>query len=405
MLYQYKAKKITGEEISGTMESADKMALARNLRERGFIPININEKDRSSKTYSFLLNLSKLGFVSGADRIMFAKNLGVMISAGLSITRALEILSRQTNNKAFSRTIVSLMNDTKKGDSLSDAMKKFPKIFSKLFIAMVKTGEESGKLSESLQLAGLQIEKDYALMKRVKGAMMYPSIILVAMVLIGIFMFIYVVPTLVSTFKELNMDLPFSTKIIIFISDSITKHTLLLIFALLAVIVLVVWFLRTEKGKNLIGNIFLKVPLISPIVKKINSARTSRTLASLISSGVNVVDALSITRDVLQNKKYKEVLTTAMNDVQKGVPISASFKSAEKLYPVLLGEMIAVGEETGKISEMLERLAIFYEEEVAEATKNMSTIIEPILMIFIGGAVGFFAISMIKPMYSMMNGI
>jgi len=405
MLYQYKAKKITGEEISGTMEAADKIALARNLRERGFITTNINEKDRSSKTYSFLSGLSKFGFVSGADRIMFAKNLGVMISAGLSITRALEILSRQTKNKAFSRTIVSLMNDTKKGDSLSDAMKKFPKIFSKLFIAMVKTGEESGKLSESLQLAGLQIEKDYALMKRVKGAMMYPSIILVAMVLIGIFMFIYVVPTLVSTFKELNMNLPFSTKIIIFISDSITKHTLLFVFSFLTVIVLAVWFLRTEKGKILIGNIFLKVPLISPIVKKINSARTSRTLASLISSGVNVVDALSITRDVLQNKKYKEVLTTAISDVQKGVPVSISFKSATKLYPVLLGEMIAVGEETGKISEMLERVAIFYEEEVAEATKNMSTVIEPILMIFIGGAVGFFALSMIKPMYSMMNGI
>ncbi|MEK7130832.1 MAG: type II secretion system F family protein, partial [Patescibacteria group bacterium] len=285
------------------------------------------------------------------------------------------------------------------------AMKKFPKIFSKLFIAMVKTGEESGKLSESLQLAGLQIEKDYTLMKKVKGAMMYPSIILVAMVLIGIFMFIYVVPTLVSTFKELNMNLPFSTKIIIFISDSITKHTLLFVFSFLTVIVLAVWFLRTEKGKILIGNIFLKVPLISPIVKKINSARTSRTLASLISSGVNVVDALSITRDVLQNKKYKEVLTTAISDVQKGVPVSSSFKSATKLYPVLLGEMIAVGEETGKISEMLERLAIFYEEEVAEATKSMSTVIEPILMIFIGGAVGFFALSMIKPMYSMMNGI
>ena len=402
MLYQYKAKKITGEEISGTMEAADKIALARNLRDQGFVPTLISEKEYGSKTFSFL---SKLGFVSGSDKIMFAKNLGVMISAGLPITRALEILSRQTNNKAFSRTIVSLMNDTKKGDSLSDAMKKFPKIFSKLFIAMVKTGEESGKLSESLQLAGLQIEKDYTLMKKVKGAMMYPSIILVAMVLIGIFMFIYVVPTLVSTFKELNMNLPFSTKIIIFISDSITKHTLLFVFSFLTVIVLAVWFLRTEKGKILIGNIFLKVPLISPIVKKINSARTSRTLASLISSGVNVVDALSITRDVLQNKKYKEVLTTAISDVQKGVPVSSSFKSATKLYPVLLGEMIAVGEETGKISEMLERLAIFYEEEVAEATKSMSTVIEPILMIFIGGAVGFFALSMIKPMYSMMNGI
>lgn len=384
------------------MEAVNKADLAHKLREQGFVPTLISEKEYGSKAFSFL---SKLGFVSGSDKIMFAKNLGVMISAGLPITRALEILSRQTNNKAFSRTIISLMNDTKKGNSLSDAMKNFPKIFSRLFIAMVKTGEESGRLSESLQLAGLQIEKDYTLMKRVKGAMMYPSIILVAMVLIGVFMFIYVVPTLVSTFKELNMDLPFSTKVIIFISDSITKHTLLFVFALFAIIFLMTWFLRTEKGKILIGNVFLKVPLISPIVKKINSARTSRTLASLISSGVNVVDALSITKDVLQNKKYKEVLATAMSDVQKGIPISSSFKEATKLYPILLGEMIAVGEETGKISEMLERLAVFYEEEVAEATKSMSTVIEPILMIFIGGAVGFFALSMIKPMYSMMNGI
>lgn len=388
--------------MSGSIEATSKADLAHKLREQGFIPTLINEKGHKARMGSFL---SKLGFVSGSDRIMFAKNLGVMISAGLPIVRALEILSRQTNNKAFSQKIISLMNDTKKGDLLSDAMKKFPKTFSKLFIAMTKTGEESGKLSESLQLAGLQIEKDYTLMKRVKGAMMYPSIILVAMVLIGVFMFIYVVPTLVSTFKELNMNLPFSTKIIIFISESITKHTALFFVFSLFLFFSISWFLRTEKGKILVGSVFLKVPLISPIVKKINSARTSRTLASLISSGVNVVDALSITKDVLQNKKYKEVLAMAMSDVQKGIPISNSFKEATKLYPVLLGEMIAVGEETGKISEMLERLAIFYEEEVAESTKSMSTVIEPILMIFIGGAVGFFALSMIKPMYSMMNGI
>ena len=163
---------------------------------------------------------------------MFAKNLGVMLSASLPITRALEILSRQTNNKYFSRTIISLMNDTRKGDSLSEAAKKFPKNFSKLFVAMVKTGEESGHLSESLNLAGGQIEKDYILLRKVKGAMMYPAIILAAMVLIAIFMFIYVVPTLVTTFKELNVDLPLSTQAIIFISDSITKHTYLFIIFL-----------------------------------------------------------------------------------------------------------------------------------------------------------------------------
>ena len=402
MLYKYQAKKITGEETSGTMEASNKTDLAVKIREQGYIPTLIQEKNDKSK---MSLIFSKFGIVSSADKIMFAKNLGVMISAGLPITRALEILSRQTNNKYFSRTIIFLMNDARKGDSLSAAMKRFPKIFSKLFVAMVKTGEESGQLSESLNLAGLQLEKDYALMRKVKGAMMYPAIILAAMILIGIFMFVYVVPTLVYTFKELNVDLPLSTQAIIFISDSITKHTYLFITFLLAVIFSAIWFLRTEKGKIFLGNVFLKTPMISPVVKKINSARTSRTLASLISSGVNVVEALTITRDVLQNNKYKKVLTRAIDDVQKGVPISNSFKEAGKIYPVLLGEMMAVGEETGKISEMLEKIAVFYEEEVAESTKNMATVIEPILMIFIGAAVGFFALSMIKPMYSMMNGI
>ena len=402
MLYKYQAKKITGEETNGTMEASSKTELAGKLREQGYIPTLVEEKNKKSRSAIFL---SRFGVVSVADKIMFTKNLSVMLSAGLPLTRALEILSRQTNNKFFSRTIISLMNDVQKGNFLSSAMKNFSKTFPKIFIAMVKTGEESGQLSESLGLAGLQLEKDYTLMRKVKGAMMYPAIILAAMVLIGVFMFIYVVPTLVSTFKELNIGLPLSTRAIIFVSDSITKHTYLFIFFFLAVIFTAGWFLRTEKGKIFLGNVFLKTPLISPIVKKINSARTSRTLAALISSGVNVMEALVVTRDVLQNNKYKEVLTKAMGDVQKGVPISNSFKEATKIYPVLLGEMMAVGEETGKIAEMLEKIAVFYEEEVAEATKNMATVIEPILMIFIGAAVGFFALSMIKPMYSMMNGI
>ena len=402
MLYEYQAKKITGEETKGTMEASDKLDLAHKLREEGYIPTFIREKN---KKYRFASFLSRFGIVSATDKIMFARNLGVMLSAGLPLTRALETLKRQTSSRFFSRTIISLTDDVRKGDFLSSAMNKFPKIFSKLFIAMVKTGEESGQLSESLKLTGLQLEKDYTLMKKVQGAMMYPAIILVAMVLIGIFMFIYVVPTLVSTFKELNINLPLSTQAIIFISDSITKHIYLFIGFFLSIIFFITWFLRTEKGRILTGSVFLKTPIISPIVKKINSARTSRTLASLISSGINVVEALTIAREVLQNSQYKKVLTMAISDVQKGVPMSNSFKKAKKIYPVLLVEMMAVGEETGKLSEMLERLAIFYEEEVAEATKNMATIIEPILMIFIGAAVGFFALSMIKPMYSMMNGI
>ena len=246
MLYKYQAKKITGEETSGTMEASSKTDLAAKLRERGYIPTLVKEKNETTRSASFL---SSFGIVSGADKIMFAKNLGVMLSAGLPITRALEILSRQTSNKYFSRTIISLMNDARKGDSLSEAMKKFPKIFSKLFVAMVKTGEESGQLSESLNLAGMQIEKDYLLIRKVKGAMMYPAIILAAMVLIAVFMFIYVVPTLVATFKELNVDLPLSTQAIIFVSDSITKHTYLFIIFFLAVVFPLAGFCGPKKGK------------------------------------------------------------------------------------------------------------------------------------------------------------
>src|SRR3989338_8922498 len=235
MLYKYQAKKMTGEETSGTMEASSKTDLAGKLREQGYIPTLVEEKNERSRASRFF---SRFGIVSAADKIMFAKNLGVMLSAGLPLTRALEILSRQTNNKFFSRTIISLMNDVQKGNFLSSAMKKFSKTFPKIFMAMV---------------------------------------------LIGVFMFIYVVPTLVSTFKELNIGLPLSTRAIIFVSDSITKHTYLFIFFFFAVIFTAGWFLRTEKGKIFLGNVFLKTPLISPIVKKINSARTSRTLAALIS--------------------------------------------------------------------------------------------------------------------------
>ena len=403
MQFNYLAKKNDGEEISGTVEAKDRFESAQMLIKQGYTVISVKEK-AETRIFSFssFLNIRK---VSAQDKIMFAKNLSVMIAAGLPIVKSLEILSRQTNNKKFRKIVISLMNSIQKGDFLSEAMKKYPNVFSGLFIAMVKVGEESGKLSESLKIIGEQIEKDHILAKKIKGAMIYPIIILIAMVIIGIFMFIYVVPTLVSTFTELNIELPLSTRIIILISNTLTGHLIASFLILLSAVLSVLWFLRTQRGKNILGGLLLRLPLISPIVKKINSARTSRTLASLIGSGVNILDALSITKDVLQNEHYKQILAQAGKEVQKGMPISKSFKEASRFYPVLLGEMMAVGEETGKMSEMLERLAAFYEQEVADATKDMATVVEPILMMFIGAAVGFFAVSMIKPMYSMMSGL
>ncbi len=401
MEFKYFAKKISGEEKKGVMEARNRFELSRALRKKGYILVSFKKKGGKRRFLSFL---SVFGNIPISDKMIFSRNLSVMISSGLPLTRALDILGRQIQNKKFKSILVSLKENIKKGNSLSESMREYPGTFSMLFISMVKVGEESGKLSESLDLIGEQLGRDYDLRKKIKGAMIYPMIIITAMIAIGILMLIYVVPTLVSTFKELGVELPMSTRIIIAVSNFLVYNKFLSAGIFASLVFIFSWILRNAKFKRIIDNVALHLPIFSSLIKKINSARTSRTLASLISSGVDVLEALSITEGVLQNHRYKKVLRRARDDIQKGLPISKSFKKSN-IYPVLLGEMMAVGEETGKLSDMLMRLAVFYEGEVAETTKDMSTIIEPILMVIIGTAVGFFAVSMIKPMYSMMSGI
>lgn len=400
MKFNYTAKKNSGEEKKGQIEAKDKFELSRSLREEGFTLVSCKEvKEKGSM--EFLANISFFGSVSVADKMIFARNLSVMMGAGVSAPRAMDVLSRQTENKKFKKAIIEIGENIQKGSSLSESMSKYPKIFSSLFVAMVKVGEESGKLSDSLKMISDQLERDHALAKKVKGALIYPSVILVAMIIISILMMIYVVPTLVSTFAEMNMELPASTRAIIATSNFMTGHLILFLLSLSTFVFLIISFVKSKTGRMVVDNLVLKLPVLSGLIKKFNAARTSRTLASLISAGVNIVETINITAEVMQNHNYKKVLEQAKADIQKGTLLSASFKNAANLYPPLVGEMMAVGEETGKLGEMLNRLADFYEEEVSVATKDLSTIIEPVLMIIIGVAVGFFAVSMIRPMYSM----
>ncbi|MBU3925877.1 type II secretion system F family protein [Patescibacteria group bacterium] len=402
MHFTYFAKKVSGEEIRGVMEANDRFDLAKLLKQQDYVLVSC--KEDSGKKFFFTIP-AIFNSVSISDKIFFSRNLSVMVSAGVSIARGLEILGRQTKNTSLKKILANLTDFIKKGGSLSEGMKQYPRVFSSLFTAMVRVGEETGKLSESLILVSEQIERDNAIRKKVKGAMMYPSIVVIVMILIGILMLIYVVPTLTATFEELGVELPMSTQIIILLSNFFTQHTILFLIILLITISTIAFFARSPGGKKVMGGILLHFPLFSPLVKKVNAARTSRSLASLISAGVDVLEALAITKDVVQNDKFKAVLEMAKSDIQKGIPMSESFKKSANLYPILVGEMMAVGEETGKLTDMLLRLATFYEDEVAESTKNMSTVIEPILMVIIGAGVGFFAISMIKPMYSMVSGM
>ncbi len=407
--FKYRAKKISGEEIDGIQEAQDRFELARLLREKEYVLVSWEEEGKSAKEKSFISFiyplLSIIGGVSLSEKVIFSRNLSVMLTAGLPISRALSALSRQTKNKKFQNILSSLLSSIQKGEALSVAMEAYPNIFSSLFIYMVRAGEKSGNLSDSLKLISKQLEGDLTLRRKIRGALMYPLIIVITMLVVGALMLIFVVPTLISVFKDLDVSLPTSTKIIIATSNFLTNNIILAIsFVVIAAIMLFLG-IRSKAGKWLIDIISLKIPFFSSLVKKLNSSRTARSLSSLMSAGVEVTEAFNITKDILQNHCYKEVLEQAKSEIQKGSPVAKVFQSAEKLYPALVGEMIAVGEETGQLSNMLLQIAVFYEEEVSDATKDLTTIIEPVLMIFIGTVVGFFAISMIQPMYSMLGGL
>ncbi|OGZ44650.1 MAG: hypothetical protein A2756_05565 [Candidatus Ryanbacteria bacterium RIFCSPHIGHO2_01_FULL_48_27] len=398
-VYTYRAKKIGGEETSGTKEAKDKRELASLLREEGYILVATDDTDRAKRRTEFNLP-SFLGHVSIADKMMFARNLSVMLHAGLSLTKALDILAKQTTNKKFQSVINDLNQGITKGKTFAESLQVHEEIFGTIFVAMVAAGEASGKLVESLKILALQLKNDYELRRRIRGALIYPGVIVVAMMIIGYLMLTYVVPTLTQTFTELKVDLPASTKFIIFLSNSLLTNSLIFLASLPIISYGVYVTLRQPNVKHLTDIVLVRMPIVGTIDKKMNSARTARTLSSLISSGVPILKALEITGKVLKNHLYKDVLKEAADDIQRGKTISQAFVKHLDIYPILVGEMIEVGEETGKTSEMLHNLAIFYEAEVAEATKNISSIIEPVLMIIIGAVVGFFAISMIQPLYT-----
>jgi type IV pilus assembly protein PilC len=408
MKFLVKTAATDGSVHSEVIDAPDKGVLYQKIREGGqhFISaVPVGEGRSIDAIVDKLVGGLFRGGVPLREKIVFSRNLAAMLNAGLSLSKCLSILERQTRNKAFKACINNMGNAISKGESFSGALGHYKNVFSSLFISMVRAGEESGKLSESLKIVGDQMEKNYLLSRRIKGAMIYPAVILSLMVGIGVLMMIYVVPTLSETFKELNVELPATTRLIIGVSDFLSHNTILFFLSLLVTGFGLYMLARLPAAQHIFERFILHVPAVGTISKEMNSARTARTLSSLLNSGVEVVSALSITADVIQNSQYRKVLAEAGEHIQKGKPISEVFLKYEHLYPVLVGEMMSVGEETGELSGMLSQLAEFYEGEVDQKTKDLSTIIEPFLMIIIGIGVGFFAISMMAPTYSLVDSI
>lgn len=401
-IYKYKYIK-AGETLEETKEFENKIALYNAIRAEGGSVVSTEELKSGSKM-SFSFSVRKK--VKPQEQITFARNLAVMIDAGLSVSRALAILQKQSKNKKLVSVIDHINTSVNSGETLSKSLELYPDIFSNLFISMVKAGEESGKLANSLRIVADQLEKSYNLSKKIKGAMVYPMVIISVMLVIGILLMVYMVPTLTSTFRGLNITLPWPTRVIIAISDFLRANLILVVLALAGLVAGGFQGMKTIKGQHMLDFVTLHFPMIKTMAREINAARTARTLSSLISSGVDIVIAIGITSSVIQNHYFKDLLDQTAKKVEVGELLSVSMSSSKmELYPIFVSEMLAVGEETGKVTDMLNNIATYYESEVDQKTKDLSTIIEPFLMILIGLAVGVFAIAMMLPTYSLVDAI
>lgn len=400
--FNYTAKSLGGETKTGNMEAKDAHNLARTLRQEGLILIRAEAENKKEKKFN--ISFSFFG-PSLAEKMFFTRNLQIMISAGLPLPRALETLASQAKNNKLKKAILAIKEEVIRGTSFSDTLSAFPDIFSPLFQSMIKVGEEGGTLESVLKTLTLQLERENDLKSKIKGAMIYPAVIISAMIGIGILMLVTVVPKLNDTFKDLNVELPFTTKLVISFASFLTQKWYLAIIILLFLAFLFRQVLKSRKGKRVLDGIFLKIPVFSALIKNTNSAYTARTLSSLISSGVSLPKSLEITSGTLGNVYYQKALMGTVDKVKRGEKLSEALQDSSRIFPQTLLQMVSVGEETGETSDVLARVASFYEEEVANATKNLTSIIEPILMIVIGAVVGFFAVSMVQPMYSMLGAI
>ncbi len=403
--YFYTAKSFKGEAKSGILSAKDKSELARILHQEGYFLISASLEETKIKKRKLSLSIPFLGGVSLAEKMFFTRNLEVMVGAGISLPRAIIVLNSQSKSKKFKTALLDISEEITRGKNFSDSLKKYPNIFSELFQNMVKVGEETGTLEEALKTLTQQMEKEHELRSKIKGAMIYPAVIICAMIGIGILMLIMVVPNLAKTFEELNIELPFTTKLVISLGTFLAQKWF---FAIMIVIVFFFFLrliLKTKTGKRAIDKLVLKIPIISSIVKKTNSAYTARSLGSLFSSGVPIARALEVVSRALGNIYFQEAISDAAEKVRKGIKLSEALRPYENIYPTIVIQMIEVGEETGETSDILKRLADFFEEEVSNSTKNLSAVIEPVLMLIIGAMIGFFAVSMIQPMYSMLGAI
>ena len=396
-VFQWSGKTTKGTIESGEMTAATKEDVIAQLRKKNIAATIVTEKVKKTAGLTFA------GRVTDKDIVVFTRQFATMIDAGLPLVQALDILSTQVENKRLSHTLSQVKTDVESGATYADALKKHPRIFSELYVNMVAAGEAGGILDTILNRLASYIEKAMKLKKKVKGAMVYPAVVTTIAVGVIAVIMIFVVPTFSKMFASLGGTLPLPTRMVVSFSNFVAGiGGLLVLGAIIAFVVFIVQMRRTEKGKHVIDKIMLKLPIFGPLLNKVAVAKFTRTLGTLVSSGVPILDGLEITAKTSGNK----VVEYAIMDVRKGVVGGKTLAepiTKAKVFPPMVTHMIAVGESTGALDAMLSKIADFYDDEVDAAVSNLTAMMEPILMVFLGGAVGFIVVSMYLPIFKLIT--
>ena len=398
--FVFKAMDLAGVKAKGEIEAESKQAVSDQLRARGLIVLDIGDKYASRE-----IELSFLKSVKAADLAVFSRQLATMISSGMSILRALYVLEEQTESKFLKETIVAVRKDVEAGLSLSDAMSRHPKVFNPLFVAMTQAGETGGVLEGSLRRVADQLEKDASLRRQIRSAMVYPILVITFAVAVMLALVAFLVPVFEGVFKQFGGELPAITKVSVAMSHAVVGYWWLL-FAVTGAIVFAFLKWKTSSwGRPQWDRFRLRLPMkIGTIVQQVAVARWSRTLASLTSAGVPLLQALEITGRTGGNVAVEEAMDGVIASVKRGGTIAAPLAQAP-VFPRMVTHMVGVGEETGALDSMLDKIAEFYEDQVEASVKALTSIMEPVMIIVIGGIVGFIVISMYMPLFTVYNQI
>lgn len=394
--YAYVAVDMQGKEKKGKMEAPDKDRVLHTLKAEGLYPVSIKELSFINRDINITIGNS----VKARDLSVFTRQFVSILHAGVPIVSALEMLVEQTENKQLKKAIMDTQIMVERGERLADAMRNQGKIFPPIFINMIEAGEASGSLEISLDRMSIHFEKEAKLKALTKKALIYPIMLGVVAIGVIILMLGFVIPSFVKMFEDMDMKLPIATRIIIKISDFLINWWYLIVAIIVAVVLGIVAVVRTDKGEHFFAKLGLRIPLFGKLKVKSASARFTRTMSTLLASGIPLMEAVDITARTMDNTIIKETLMSSKEEIARGVPLSVPLQ-ASGIFPPMVYHMIKIGENTGNLENMLTKVADYYDEEVEVATQSLTAVMEPVIIIFLAVVVGGLALAILQPVFSM----